>query len=129
MDDFEKQSMFYKAINKLILAAQQIEDFKEKIKLPTISKLKLTLDRGKRQSLFSDPWGWLVSQFSDSDEVLKKVKNELKTIEHSYLNSSARNIETLKKLTKDKAAMQKILEDMLLTKQKLEDLHESTTKG
>ena len=75
MDDFEKQSMFYKAINKLILAAQQIEDFKERIKLPKISKLKLTLDRGKRQSLFSDPWGWLVSQFSDSDEVLKKVKN------------------------------------------------------
>ena len=29
MEDFEKQSMFYKAISKLILAAQQIEDFKK----------------------------------------------------------------------------------------------------
>ena len=49
--------MFYEAISKLILAAQQIEDFKERVKLPKINKLKLTLDRGKRQSLFSDPWG------------------------------------------------------------------------
>ena len=94
MDDFEKQSWFFNTINKFFLAIQQIEDFKEKIKLPTISKLKLTLDRGKRQSLFSDPWGWLVSQFSDSDQVLKKVKNKLKTIEQSYLNGSAKNIET-----------------------------------
>ena len=73
MEDFEKQSMFSKAIGKLTLAAQQIEDFKERVKLPKINKLKLTLDRSKRQSLFSDPWGWLVSQFSDSGEVLKKV--------------------------------------------------------
>ena len=77
MDDFEKQSMFIRPLI-LILAAQQIEDFKERIKLPKISKLKLTLDRGKRQSLFSDPWGWLVSQFSDSDEVLKRLKMNLK---------------------------------------------------
>jgi len=158
MDDFEKQSMFYKAIGKLTLAAQQIEDFKERVKLPKINKLKLTLDRSKRQSLFSDPWGWLVSQFSDSGEVLKKVKTELKTIEHSYLNGSTRNLETLKILAKDRKSMgadidmfkfqylvnqvyqimrknnaiylqhlQEILENILLTKQQLEDLHESTT--
>ena len=89
-----------------------------------------------------------MSQFSDSNHVLKKVKNKLKTIEHSYLNGSARNIETFKKLTKNKMAMgdeidmfkfqylvnqmfqimkqhnaiylqhlQKILENMLITKQ------------
>ena len=108
--------------------------------------------------MFSDPWGWLVSQFSHSDLVLKKVKKNLKTIEQSYLNGSAKNIETFKKLAKSKVAMgdeidmfklqylvnqmfqimqqhnaiylqhlQKILEDMLITKQKLKDLHESAT--